>query len=197
MNKPQNSPVPIATASTQATTAPPNRSLWANAALVFGALASVVAVVSGIALGGIWMYNGVVERGRELEKTDQLARGLTELQSAKEKLATAHVQNQQIRGELERLLKDKETLRSERDSLRTQLDARQADVLQLTQMLAANDNCSFVHRQITAAQNAVDTHHAWNGTTPDYLRRHQILLDRLKEYQNQLGQCSGRATAAR
>lgn len=198
MGNSQSRSLPVATiASSQAPAAPPHRSLWATVARVSAGLASVMAVVSGIALGAIWLYNNVVERGRELEKADQVARGLTELHSAKEQLATAQNQVQQALAELGRLLADKDALTQQRDSLRIQLDAQQAEVLRLTRLLAANDNCSFVHRQIEAAQEAVDSHHPWAGTTPDYLRKHQVLLDRLKEYQNQLGQCSGRPTAAR
>lgn len=202
MGNSQSRSLPVATiASSQAPAAPPSRSLWAKLALLFAGLASVVAVVSGIALGGIWLYNNVVERGRELEKADQLARGLTELHSAKEQLATAQNQIQQARAELGRLLADKDALTQQRDSLRVQLDAQQAEVLRLTRLLTANDNCSFVHRQIEATQKAVDNHRPFvlgrDGPGQEYLREHQILLERLKEYQNQLGQCSGRPTAAR
>ena len=201
MGNSQNRSLPVATIASSQPLAPlPPRNLWAKAALVFGGLASAVAVVSGIALGGIWIYNSVVERGRELEKTDQLARGLTELHSATEQLATAQSQIQHVRAELSRLITDKETLTQQRDSLRVQLDSQQAEVLRLTRQLTANDNCSFVHRQIEAAQRAVDNHHpfVYGGESPgpEYLRKHQILLDRLKEYQNQLGQCSGRPTTA-
>jgi len=202
MGTPQNRSLPVTVASSdQAPAAPSPRSLWAKAALVFGGLASAVAVVSGIALGGIWIYNSVVERGRELEKTDQLARGLTELHSAREQLATAQSQIQQVRAELGRLIADKETLTQQRDSLRAQLDTQQTEVLRLTRLLTANDNCAFVHRQIEAVQKAVDNHlpfvYGAGGPGSEYLRKHQILLDRLKEYQNQLGQCSGRPATTR
>ena len=201
MSSPQNRAAPAAKVISSPLAAPPRRSLWAKVIMACGGLASVVAVVSGVALGGIWLYNSVVERGRELEKTDQLARGLTELQSAKERLATAQSQIQQVRAELGRLIADKETLTQQSASLRAQLDTQQAEVLRLTRLLTANDNCSFVHRQIEAAQEAVDNHHTFvygpGGPSQEYLRKHQILLDRLKEYQNQLGQCSGRPLATR
>jgi uncharacterized protein (DUF3084 family) len=195
----QDRRLPVRTGAVSASKmeAPHPRGFWTKVGFVLGGLVSAATLCSVIAGAGIWGYNKLVDHGRGLEKADQVVRDLAELQSTKEQLKTAHIRNQQIQSELERLLKDRETLRSERDSLRSQLDARQADVLQLTKMLAANDNCSFVHRQIEAAQKAVDTHYALGGPTQDYLRRHQILLDRLKEYQNQLGQCSGRATAAR
>ena len=196
----QDRKVPVRSA-TLVSQAPSPRGYWSRFGRIFGVLASVVAVGTGIAVAGTWGYNVIIDRGRGFEKAEQVVRDLAELKATKEQLAMVQRQNQQVHAELERLIKDKETLGRERDNLRIQLDAHQASVLDLTRQVAAGNNCSFVHRQIEAAQQAVDNHTPWitssAGPSAEFLREHQILVDRLKEYQNQLGRCGGASEPVR
>ncbi len=158
-------------------------------------LGSAIVIISAISGGAVWVTNKMIDYGRTLEQTEQLKRDTAELISVKDQLKTMQQANEQINDQLKALTKEKEELLRERTGLVSRADKLQDELLILSKQLTANDNCSFVHRQIEAAQRAVDQHRPFTissqGPDSDYLREHQILIDRLQEYQNQLGRCRG------
>lgn len=163
--------------------------------VVVSLTASITAVLATLVIAGNWAVNKMIEYGRQIEKDTQLQIDKAELKSTKDSLMAKSDENTRLQAELNRSNHDRDSLTQENKDLRISLEQKQEEIIQLHQKLAANDNCAFIHRQIEMAQQAVDQHQPFvvtlDGPSPEYLRKHQILINRLNVYQEQLGQCRG------